>query len=68
MSTASTYSYHPSLVGYVVNWHMNLSIAGVSGLTALQHCAYTKGDLDNARILQKAMRLNPEQVNTVALL
>ena len=47
---------------------MNPSIAGVGDLTALQYCAYTKGDLDNARILQKAMRLNPEQVNMVALL
>ena len=48
---AILYDY-PSLLGRLVEWHIDLTIADVNGLTAL-HCAYMKGDLDSLRILRK---------------
>jgi hypothetical protein len=43
---------YPSLLGRLVEWRINLTIADVNGLTAL-HCAYMKGDLDSIRILRR---------------
>ena len=48
---AILYDY-PSLLGRLVEWHIDLTIADVNGLTAL-HCAYMKGDLDITHILRK---------------
>ncbi len=43
---------YPSLLGRLVEWHIDLTIADVNGLTAL-HCAYMKGDLDSVHILRR---------------
>jgi len=43
---------YPSLLGRLAEWHIDLTIADVNGLTAL-HCAYMKGDLDSVRILRR---------------
>jgi len=43
---------YPSLLGRLVEWHIELSIADVNGLTAL-HCAYMKGDMDSVRSLRR---------------
>jgi hypothetical protein len=48
---AILYDY-PSLLGRLVEWRVDLTIADVNGLTAL-HCAYLKGDLDSVRILRR---------------
>ena len=48
---AILYDY-PSLLGRLVEWRINLTIADVNGLTAL-HCAYMKGDPDVVRILRR---------------
>ena len=48
---AVLYDY-PSLLGRLVEWRVDLTIADVNGLTAL-HCAYLKGDLDCVRILRR---------------
>ena len=48
---AIIYGY-PSLLGCLVEWHIDLTIADVNGLTAL-HCAYMKGDPDTVRILRR---------------
>jgi hypothetical protein len=48
---AILYDY-PSLLGRLVEWRINLTIADVNGLTAL-HCAYMKGDLEGVRILRR---------------
>ena len=48
---AIIYDY-PSLLGRLVEWHIDLTIADVNGLTAL-HCAYMKGDPDTVRILRR---------------
>ena len=48
---AIIYDY-PSLLGRLVGWHIDLTIADVNGLTAL-HCAYLKGDPDCVRILRR---------------
>ena len=48
---AILYDY-PSLLDRLVEWHIDLTIADVNGLTAL-HCAYMKGDLESLRILRK---------------
>jgi len=48
---AILYDY-PSLLGRLAEWHIDLTIADVNGLTAL-HCAYMKGDLDSVRILRR---------------
>jgi len=45
------YGYH-SLLGRLVDWHINDTIADVNGLTAL-HCAYMKGDLDSVHMLRR---------------
>ena len=45
------YNY-PSLLSRLVEWHIDLTIADVNGLTAL-HCAYMKGDLDCVEILRR---------------
>jgi len=42
---------YPSLLGHLVDWHIDLTIADANGLTAL-HYAYMKGDLDSVRILR----------------
>ena len=43
---------YPSLLGRLVEWHIDLTISDVNGLTAL-HCAYMKGDLDCVKILRR---------------
>jgi len=43
---------YPSLLRRLVEWHIDLTIADVNGLTAL-HCAYMKGDPDGVRILRR---------------
>jgi ankyrin repeat protein len=43
---------YPSLLRHLVDWHIDLAISDVNGLTAL-HCAYMKGDLDSVRILRR---------------
>ena len=48
---AILYDY-PSLLSRLVEWHVDLTIADVNGLTAL-HCAYLKGELDCVRILRR---------------
>ena len=48
---AILYDY-PSLLGRLVEWRIDLTIADVNGLTAL-HCAYMKGDPDSVRILRR---------------
>ena len=48
---AILYDY-PSLLGRLVEWHIDLTIADVNGLTAL-HCAYMKGNPDSVRILRR---------------
>ena len=48
---AILYDY-PSLLGRLVEWRIDLTIADVNGLTAL-HCAYMKGDPDVVRILRR---------------
>jgi len=48
----SIFYEYPSLLGRLVEWGINLTIADVNGLTAL-HCAYMKGDLDSARTLRR---------------
>ena len=47
----STIYGYPSLLSRLVDWHINLTIADVNGLTAL-HYAHMKGDLDSVRILR----------------
>jgi hypothetical protein len=47
----SVFYDYPSLLGRLVEWNINLTIADVNGLTAL-HCAYMKGDLDSVRTLR----------------
>ena len=48
---AIIYGY-PSLLGRLVEWHIDLTIADVNGLTAL-HCAHMKGNPDSVRILRR---------------
>ena len=48
----STLYDYPHLLGFLVDWGINLSIADANGLTAL-HYAYMKGDLDSVRILRR---------------
>ena len=43
---------YPSLLDRLVEWHIDLTIADVNGLTAL-HCAYIKGDMESVHILQR---------------
>ena len=43
---------YPSLLSRLVEWHIDLTIADVNGLTAL-HCAYMKGNLDSVQILRR---------------
>ena len=43
---------YPSLLSHLVDWHINLTIADVNGLTAL-HYAYMKCDFDSVRILRR---------------
>ena len=43
---------YPSLLSHLVDWHINLTIADVNGLTAL-HYAYMKGDMDSVRTLRR---------------
>jgi hypothetical protein len=47
----SVFYDYPSLLGRLVEWNINLTIADVNGLTAL-HCAYMKGGLDSVRTLR----------------
>jgi len=42
---------YPSLLRHLVDWHIDLAVSDVNGLTAL-HYAYMKGDLESVRILQ----------------
>ena len=42
-----------SLLNHLVEWRIDLTIADISGLTAL-HCAYLKEDRESIRILQSA--------------
>ena len=48
----SIFYEYPSLLGRLVEWGINLTIADVNGLTAL-HCAYMKGDLESVRTLRR---------------
>ena len=41
------------LLEHLVEWRIDLTVADVSGLTAL-HCAYLKGDQESTRILLRA--------------
>jgi len=43
---------YPHLLGFLVDWRINLTIADVNGLTAL-HYAFMKGDLDSVRVLRR---------------
>jgi len=43
---------YPSLLSHLVDWHINLTIADVNGLTAL-HYTYMKGDMNSVRILRR---------------
>ena len=44
---------YPYLLGCLVEWGIDLTIADVNGLTVL-HCAYMKGDLESVRLLRRA--------------
>ena len=46
------FHHYPSLLGPLAEWHIDLTIADVGGLTAL-HFAYMKGDPDIVCILRR---------------